>query len=113
MKSRLGKIEEVRLPYVAVARASEVPPGKSIGVRVDGRPIAVFNVGGEFRAVDGACPHRGAALWQGFVDDGIVTCPLHGYRFELATGDSVMPPGFEVGCYGVRVRDEVVEVEIA
>ena len=98
--------------FVAVARVDEIPVGKSIGVRVDGTAIAVFNVDGEFRAIHAVCPHRGANLREGYVEDGVVTCPLHGYRFELATGESVMPPGIRVGCYEVRIAGDAVEVGV-
>jgi nitrite reductase (NADH) small subunit len=74
---------------IRVGRASDVPllEGRSIGIL--GRRIAVFRVADGWRALDARCPHEGGPLADGIVADSCVTCPLHGWRFDLDSGEAV------------------------
>jgi nitrite reductase [NAD(P)H] small subunit len=72
-----------------VGRADEVPSLEGRSVIVEGRRIAVFRTEDGWRAVDGVCPHEGGPLADGIVADRCVTCPLHGWRFDLDTGEAV------------------------
>ena len=66
-----------------------IPVGEGRTFRIDGRDIAVFRArGGQLYATQAACPHRGGPLADGLVGDGSVICPLHAYRFDLASGGS-------------------------
>ena len=69
-----------------LGRADDVPLLEGRSVAVDGRRLAVFRTADGFHAIDHACPHAGGPLADGIVAGGCVTCPLHGLRFELATG---------------------------
>ncbi len=66
-----------------------------------GRSYAVFEVDGELRVTDGACPHNGGPLAEGLVRDGVVTCPWHWYSYELATGRCRTAAGYELRRYPV------------
>jgi 3-phenylpropionate/trans-cinnamate dioxygenase ferredoxin subunit len=80
-------------------------------VEVDGSFVAVFNVGGEFLAVDDLCTHDGGGLAGGEVDVDQVICPRHGARFCLRTGRALSAPAYEpVRSYLTRVNDGMVEV---
>jgi 3-phenylpropionate/trans-cinnamate dioxygenase ferredoxin subunit len=95
-----------------VAPASSIPPGDYASVEVDGRFVAVFNVDGEFLAVDDLCTHDGGDLAGGDVIGDVVVCPRHGARFSLRTGAVLAPPAYEpLRTFATRVRDGVVEVE--
>ena len=59
--------------------------GEGKTVEVGDKLIAVFRVGDEYLAIDDVCPHMGASLSGGYVENGIVTCPWHAWRFRLAT----------------------------
>ncbi|MEN9572430.1 MAG: hypothetical protein RL514_285 [Verrucomicrobiota bacterium] len=87
-------------------------PGKGETVLLAGRRIAVFNVGGEFYALDDGCPHRDGPLGSGWVDADAcqVTCPLHGWAFDLRTGAGVTKPARPVRSYPVRVVEGKVWV---
>ncbi|HYP04738.1 MAG TPA: Rieske (2Fe-2S) protein [Bryobacteraceae bacterium] len=75
---------------VCVGRVGELPPGRMAEVTAaDGRPYLVCNVGGEFYAVDGRCPHRGAPLAYGALHEHTVVCPWHGWEFDCRTGRGV------------------------
>jgi nitrite reductase/ring-hydroxylating ferredoxin subunit len=95
-----------------VCRRRDVPDGRGWPVRVEGRPIAIFGVGDTLYAIDNACRHNGSPLDDGFVEEGCVTCPWHGWRYELATGKQVLLFGTTKGLrtYPVSVADEMVSI---
>ncbi|MFO0807911.1 MAG: non-heme iron oxygenase ferredoxin subunit [Gemmataceae bacterium] len=100
------------MPFVTVASARDVPPGRGTLVEADGRKVALFCIDGRYYALDNACPHRGASLALGSCASGEVHCPLHDARFELATGRHLSPPAkSDVRSYPVRVQGDEVQVE--
>lgn len=101
------------MPTVVAGKASEIPPGGCVVVSANRRDIAVFNDGGTFRAIDDCCPHAGASLAGGHVEDGIVTCPWHAWRFRLEDGAWADNPRVKTTCYPVRVEGENVVVEVS
>lgn len=97
--------------WTRVAAVADVPPGDYASVEIDGGFIAVFNVGGEFYAVDDVCTHDGGGLAGGAVEDHQVICPRHGARFCLRTGQALTPPAYEpVRSYPTRIVEGHVEV---
>jgi nitrite reductase/ring-hydroxylating ferredoxin subunit len=96
---------------VKVAKSADGPEGGGKQCSVGGRAVAVFRVGGKLHAMDGVCPHRGGPLGEGAVADGIVTCPWHGWRFEVATGKCVNAPGRQQACLPVREDGGDIVVE--
>ena len=99
---------------VKVAETKDVPPGTAVAVDLEGRAVALFNVNGRFYAIDGTCTHRGGPLSEGELGGTVVTCPLHGARFDVTTGEVLGPPAARgVGRYDVRVEGEDVKIEIA
>jgi nitrite reductase/ring-hydroxylating ferredoxin subunit len=98
---------------ITIARTGDIPEGRGLAVDVEGLCIAVFNVEGRFYAIDDTCPHAGASLAEGDVDGTIVECPLHGARFDLATGALLSPPADRsVTAYKVHVEGEDIQVEL-
>ena len=96
-----------------VGRTAECPPGKAKLVEVDGKKIALFNVGGHFYALDDTCTHRGGPLSQGAFDAQGVTCPWHGSKFDLKTGQVLHPPATRpVTAYRVVVEGDRVKLEV-
>ena len=91
--------------YQKVAAATDVPLGAGIKVTIDDEDIALFNRGGEFFAINDLCPHRGAPLSEGFLDQDRVFCPLHCFDFHLQTGRSEMVPHLMVTTYPTKVED--------
>ena len=92
------------MPEFKVATAGEVPPGQGRTIRVDGKQIALFNVSGEFYAIDDGCPHMRASLSCGVVKDKTVLCGWHGWQFDLESGDCLNVGWAKVGRYDVAVR---------
>jgi 3-phenylpropionate/trans-cinnamate dioxygenase ferredoxin subunit len=97
--------------WFSVGPANNIAPGDYAQAEVDGRMIAVFNVGGEFYAIEDVCTHDGGGLTGGVVEGDKVVCPRHGAKFCLRTGAALTPPAYEpVQTYVTRVRDGIVEV---
>ena len=97
--------------WIRVALAADIAPGDYASAEVDGTFVAVFNVDGEFFAIDDVCTHDGGGLAGGQVEDHQVICPRHGARFCLRTGRALTPPAYEpVRRYPTRVVDDFVEV---
>ncbi|TLX66441.1 MAG: non-heme iron oxygenase ferredoxin subunit [Thaumarchaeota archaeon] len=79
--------------YVEVAKIDEIPPGKMKHVELDGKDIVVCNLNSKFYAMDDRCGHMNALLSMGNIsNDGVVTCPFHGARFDVTTGKKVKEP---------------------
>ena len=93
--------------WVEVARAADIPPGHAARVEIDGVPVAIFNMDGEFYALDDTCSHAEASLSEGDLDPDrcAIECPLHGSSFDLRTGEPLTLPAVEP----VRVHN--VEVD--
>lgn len=73
-------------PMIVIARVEDCPLGESRELVVAGRIVALFHVEGQFYALDGVCPHQGGPLGKGAVCGHIVTCPWHGWQFDVRTG---------------------------
>lgn len=91
--------------WVRVASRDDCPPGEARELVAQGKIVALFNVDGQFYALDGICPHQGGPLGKGQLDGCLVTCPWHGWQFEVTTGQhqtsaSLVHPSFAVKMVG-------------
>lgn len=100
------------MAFVRVAKATDVPAGAIHQVDVGGRPIALANVGGMFHAIDGTCLHRGGPLGEGTLEGSVVTCPWHGWQFDVLTGKNTLNPAAGVACFAVELRGDEVFVDV-
>jgi nitrite reductase (NADH) small subunit/3-phenylpropionate/trans-cinnamate dioxygenase ferredoxin subunit len=98
--------------FHTVCREDELAEGEGKTVAVGRRLIAVFRSGGRFLAIDDVCPHMGSSLSGGHVENGVVTCPWHAWRFRLADGAWADNPRLKIGCYPVRVEGGAVQVQV-
>jgi len=97
---------------ITVAKANEIPEGGCVVVNVRQKDVAIFRINGALSAIDDMCPHMGASLSGGFVEDGCVTCPWHYWRFRLADGAWADNPKVKIGAYPVHEADGVVQLEL-
>ena len=95
-----------------VASTSDLKPGENKVVEVNGEQVALFNVDGEFFAINNICKHRGGPLGEGFLEGDIVSCPLHGWRYSVRTGACVTIPNQMVDSYQVKVEGNDVFVSL-
>ena len=96
--------------FVPVALVGEVPPGRSKIVVVAGHVVALFNVGGTFHALSNTCLHRGGPVGEGELDGTVVTCPWHGWQYDVRTGANVLNPVACLRTYPVKLDGERVLV---
>lgn len=98
--------------WVTVAKAAELLPGTHKVADVDDVEIAVFNVDGEFYAIEDVCTHDGGVLTGGKVEGCEIECPRHGARFDIRTGAVLAPPAYEpVAVFPVRIENGLVQVK--
>ena len=95
---------------IKVGTTAELQPGTSKKVEINGKDIAIFNLGGEFYAMDDMCPHRGGSLSEGACEDKIVTCPWHGWQFDATNGSCLTNPAAGQQTYEVKVQGNDVLV---
>lgn len=100
--------------FVKVARKTDLPSGEGMVVEVNGQTIALFNVSGEFYALDNVCPHRGGPLGEGYCDPHNLTvqCPWHGWVFSLKTGISPVNPSARVESFEVQLEGDDVKISL-
>ena len=95
-----------------VASRSDIPPGSGKVVQAGGKTIAIFNCDGQFYAVDNACKHRGGPLGEGTVSGTSVTCPWHGWEYDVTTGACQMDASITVQAFPVTVQGDDVLVSV-
>lgn len=99
--------------FTRVGLADHVPYMEGRSAEVAGHRIAVFRTPNGFLAIDADCPHKGGPLADGLVSNQCVTCPLHGRRIDLETGEVVGGPEGRVATHEVLERDGVIYVRLA
>ncbi len=97
--------------FVTVAKVTEIPQGEGRCFDVGGSKVGVFNLGGEYHAIDDICTHAHASLSEGDVSGDEVACPLHFATFNIRTGACLSPPADEdVRTYQVRIEGDDIQV---
>ena len=101
------------MTWIRVTEVENIPLREGRSVTIGDTEVAIFNLGDRFLAVDNACPHRGGPLCDGIVSGSSVTCPLHGYKVCLESGNVTKPEvAIRVDTYRVRVQDGVISVQV-
>lgn len=95
-----------------VCAEEAVKEGEGKTVAVGSKLIALFKTEGKLYAIDDFCPHMGASLSGGHLENAVVTCPWHAWRFRLTDGAWADNPRIKIGCYPVRVEAGQVQVEL-
>lgn len=97
---------------VRVANLSDVPEGKGVEVNAEGKALALFRIGAQVYAIENTCRHRGGPLAEGVLQDKVVSCPWHGWRFDVTTGQGLTNSAAPVGCFSVSVEGNDVFVNV-
>ncbi|OGP86859.1 MAG: non-heme iron oxygenase ferredoxin subunit [Deltaproteobacteria bacterium RBG_13_65_10] len=92
------------MAFVRVAEVGAIKNGEGISVEIEGKPIAVFHCDGRIYATDNTCPHRGGPLGEGLVDGTVVTCPWHGWEYDVTSGKCLTNPKARIRIYPVKVE---------
>jgi len=97
--------------WITVCAAPALADREHRVVDVEGVDVAVFNLGGEFYALEDVCTHDGAEIASGELDGDEIVCPRHGARFCVRTGAVKSAPAYEdIAAFAVRVEDGLVQV---
>jgi 3-phenylpropionate/trans-cinnamate dioxygenase ferredoxin subunit len=99
--------------WIDVARIDELTPGNRKIIMTDVAEIAVFNLDGEFFAIEDVCTHDGGELASGVCDGDQIICPRHGARFCIRSGKVLTPPAYEdIETFPVRIDQGVIQIDI-
>ena len=96
--------------YTTVAKVGDIAEGQASLFTIGARMVAVFRSDDQYYALDDLCPHMGASLSTGHLEDGVVTCPWHAWRFRVCDGTWVDNPRLKVGAYEVRLDGDRIQV---
>lgn len=100
--------------FVTVAKVGAIPEGEGRSFQVGDRLVAVFLHQGQYLAIDDLCPHMGASLGAGYLDEeGVVTCPWHAWRFCVRDGKWADNPRLSVDTFDVRVAGDEIQIRAA
>jgi nitrite reductase (NADH) small subunit len=100
------------MPWVKVAPEESLPSGGATEVIAGDQIVAIFNVDGTLFAIDGVCPHQGGPLAQGDLAGCVVTCPWHGWQFDVRDGQHQLNRNFKQPKFDVKVEDGSIWVRI-
>jgi len=98
--------------FQSVCRVGDVLEGCGRTFEVAGTLVALFCDNGQYYAIDDVCPHMGASLSGGYIENGIVTCPWHAWRFRLADGAWADCPRVKIGWFPVRVENGEIQIQV-
>jgi nitrite reductase (NADH) small subunit len=98
--------------FQTVARVDDVPPGTTLAVEVGEQPIAIANVAGEFFATQGACLHLHGPLGEGRLEGEVLSCPWHGWQYDVRTGKNEFDHAIQLQTFEVKVEDGEVKVAV-
>ncbi|MEW6052023.1 MAG: Rieske (2Fe-2S) protein [Candidatus Zixiibacteriota bacterium] len=93
---------------IRMGSLSELLPGKVIEKRILAKRVAVFNENGTLYGLESECKHMKASLAKGGVDQGILTCNWHGWKYDLRTGECLTQPGMRLKRYDIEVEGDQV-----
>lgn len=99
--------------WIRLAAAGDLAPGECGEYVAADRIVALFNVDGTFYALDGICPHQGGPLGKGALAGAIVTCPWHGFQFDVTTGQHQTSQSLIHPKFAVKVEDNAVWVDLS
>lgn len=100
------------MAFALAARQGDIPEGQIREFEVDGKSIAIASVSGKLFAINSICLHHGGPLGEGDLEGCVVSCPWHGWQYDVTNGKLVQEPGSGVQCYAVEVRDGSIFVDV-
>ena len=101
-----------KVKYTKVMNCDDLEIGKSAIILVGDKEIALFNYKGEYYAINNTCPHKGGPLGEGRIEEGILICPGHEWRFELKTGWCPQNPELSTEVYPVKIHEDKVYIRL-
>jgi nitrite reductase/ring-hydroxylating ferredoxin subunit len=108
----LGLIRPPKMQEIRVARLDEIPAGQRKIVQVDDLSIGVFHHKGEWYAVHNHCLHRGGPVATGLLEGDVLTCPWHGYQYDVTSGQLLVDPSSKLDMYRITIREDEIYLQL-
>jgi 3-phenylpropionate/trans-cinnamate dioxygenase ferredoxin subunit len=106
-------LSQEKLEYIAIGSVEELKEGERMFIEIDGKPIVILNINGEYYSIGDVCSHDDGPVGEGNVEGYEIICPRHGARFDLRTGKVLALPAFvDIPAYPVRVVGDQIEIGI-
>ena len=98
--------------FIEVTTKDKILDGHGRVFDVKRTKVAIFNINGNFYAINNTCPHMGGSLGDGYLSGSIVTCPLHAWEFDVKTGVCPVADNIKVASYKVKIDGEKILVSL-
>jgi nitrite reductase/ring-hydroxylating ferredoxin subunit len=98
--------------FVKVASLPDLKPGTAMTVEVNGKAIALYNVGGKIYATDNTCLHQGGPLGEGMLEGEVISCPWHMWEYNVRTGEKVGNNSIKLATYPVEIEGTDIKVGV-
>lgn len=99
--------------YIQITSVQEIPDGERLFFEIDGLPIVIYSLNGQYFATGDECSHDGGPIGDGEIDGNEIVCPRHGAKFDVRTGKVTgMPAVTDIPSFPVRVLDGKIEIGI-
>lgn len=97
--------------FIAVGSVDDLPVGERLFIEIDGLPIVIFNIDGEYLAIADRCSHDDGSLGEGRLEGYEIVCPRHGARFDVRNGEVLtLPAVVDIPAYPLRIQDGQIEI---
>jgi 3-phenylpropionate/trans-cinnamate dioxygenase ferredoxin component len=101
------------MSFIDIAKTDEIPAGQMKGINKNGKNILLTNIGGKYYAIGGKCTHAGGDLSKGKLNGNVVTCPRHGSKFDVNTGQQVGGPAKQnEPAYATKIEGNIIKIDI-
>jgi len=100
------------MSFKEVLDKSDLGPGATRAVEINGEKLAIYNVNGKIFCTENTCPHAHGPLGEGFLEENVISCPLHGWTFNVETGEGMLMPGSKIRTYKIKVENNKIFVDI-
>ena len=103
--------DDSKVEFIEIAPVEELPNGERLFVEIEGKPIVIFNIAGQFFSIGDVCSHDDGPVGEGDIEGDNIVCPRHGAEFEIRTGKAVqLPAVVDIPAYPVRVVDGMIQL---
>lgn len=100
------------MAFVEVANLKDLKPGQAKAIDAKGVSIALYNVDGNIYATSNICLHLQGPLGEGNLDDSIISCPWHGWQYDVTTGINKVMPTLKLKTYKVKIEKDKIMVDV-
>ena len=100
------------MAFQRAAKSQDIPTGQIREFQLNGKSVAIANIQGKFFAINSVCLHHGGPLGEGDLDGSVVSCPWHGWQYDVTTGKLAQQPEAGVDCYPVELRGEEIYLDL-